>query len=100
MQQLDLTEGEHRRDLGIEKVTSHNGNWLATARLTAEGIARRHGKVSSDELREVLGDHQPDHPNAYGSVFRDKRFQAIGFKKSENPSRHAGMIRVYRLADG
>lgn len=98
MQQLDLTEGQHLRDIGIEKVAGHNTTWIETARLTAEGICRRHGQVTSDDLREVMAGNEPDHPNAWGAVFsRCKRFKKIGYTQSRMPSRHAAVIAIWAL---
>jgi len=57
-------------------------------------IAVKQGHVSANDLRRVADYHdmQPDHHNAWGSVFRGPEWVAIGFEKNSRPSAHARRV--------
>ena len=91
--------GEQRKRRGIKKVATNNRDWLVKIRAVAVRICKRCGSVSSDDLRRWAdkNDCQPKHPNAWGAVFRGKQWVSVAFKKSETPSRHASLQRVWEL---
>ena len=95
-EQFDLLEARNLRDEGIERVSSHNTEFLVTARKAARYICSVRGECTTDDVRRLL-DIEPDHPNAWGSVFR-KGFVWTGkYRQSEVVSRRGGMQRVWRL---
>ena len=91
-------DGEALRDKGIQKVSINNQLWLERARGVAASVAAYKGSVTTDDLRGDTLIGEPGHPNAWGAVFRDKRFKPVGYTKSQIPSTHARMIRVWGLA--
>jgi hypothetical protein len=97
--QLALT-GLELRDQGIASLERHG--WVHEARKAAVLICyrtfdgRRYGPVTSDDVHDVMV--KPPHPNAYGAIFKDKRFTWTGeWVQSKRPEAHARMIRVWRL---
>jgi hypothetical protein len=99
MKQLDLLQGRRLRDLGIESVSSHNTEWIDRARAIARQLIVYRLQVTADELRFVMGDDEPDHPNAWGAVFKTKEFKRIGFKQSATKTRHAAIVGIWTLND-
>lgn len=85
------------RDAGIERVESHNTTWVKTARSYAVMIASKRGEVTADDVRALFGE-KPDHPNAWGAVFRSPNLKWSGrMKQSTTLSRHAGLQRVWEF---
>lgn len=100
MSQTELFRGRQLRDQGMQRVQSHNQAWLEVARAVAGRIAARQGVVCTDDVREQL-DVKPDHPNAWGAVFKSPEFEPTGrFVQSRTPSRHASVQRQWRLKEG
>jgi len=92
--------GERRRDSGTSRVKANNKNFVEQMRIWAEGHASRYGRVTAADVRghaNRIG-VEPEHPNAWGSVFKDKRFVQLGTEISSTPSRNAGIIRIWGLA--
>ena len=89
--------GEQLRDEGIERVTSHNEEWIAWVRQLARKICALHGSVTTDDLRAwaAIEHRHPDHPNAWGGVFRAKGWVRVGYTKSERALAHARPIGVW-----
>lgn len=101
--QLPLTPAGARstglelRDQGIASLERHP--WLSMARKVAERLcaAGVSGTITSDDLHIVMG--PPPHPNAWGALFKDKRFTATGERvRSTRPSAHGRWVMVWRLA--
>lgn len=98
-----LTLGEVLRDEGMERVAEHNTDWLSDARREAARVCARQGVVSAVEVRQWadrandgLG-YYPDHPNAWGSIFRGPQWQATGeWVQCQHPDGHARSVRVWR----
>lgn len=95
MTQIGLFEGRQRRDKGLAKVSQGFGWWLEQARFLAEKIARQQGRVSSDDIREACPLPETAHHNLMGAVFKDPRFQPVGYTPSQRPSAHGRIIRIY-----
>lgn len=96
-----LTLGESLRDSGIKRVSDNNREWLEEMRTEARWQCALYGHVTIDELREHahrLG-WAPEHPNAWGAVFKQKCWECIGCKKSRIASNHAREVRVWRLKE-
>lgn len=81
---------------------------LELARHIARSYARTHGRVTADDVREVmcgrqttpsdigLGYHWRELGNAAGSIFRGNEWECIGWEKSGFDTRHGNRIGVYR----
>ena len=99
--QLDLIEARRRRDRGIALVSGNNQKFIDWARHTALLEIHRHGSVTIDSIRDIqkfYGVDNPTHRNAYGAIFRDKRFKHIGYAQSKQVSNHGREIKVWGLA--
>jgi len=92
-------QGDLLRDQGKARVSTHNKSWLYWARNRAEHAIRVNGDTTTDDVREIAETcaYHPDHKNVWGCVFNDKRFKAIGYKKSTIPSNHSRKITVWAL---
>jgi len=95
----ELTEatGRELRDEGLERVSSHNADWLERVRLEARRVSAWKGHVSADDVREradKLG-LVPTHRNAWGAVFKDEGWKPVGWKLSKRPAAHGRAVRVW-----
>jgi len=95
------TCGECRRAIGLDSVEGSNMEWIDWIRGRARLIATRQGHVHTGELRRVAAFHdwEPEHPNAWGAVFRGGEWEPIGLVKNETPSAHARRIFRWKLKD-
>ena len=98
-QQRDLFAGEELKEKGQKRVEGNNAGFVREMRAQAERICSVKGSVTSDDLREYarIRGMVPDHPNAWGSIFRGKRWVRVGYRKSEIASNHARTIAVWTL---
>lgn len=89
------------RDDGIRQVASHNSDWLYTMRAYARHCCDVSGQVTSDDLHEFaqLIHCQPDHPNAWGAVFKEAGWVCTGRVRSKRPSAHAREIKIWQWRD-
>lgn len=98
-----LSEGERLKASGMKRaIGSHDRQTaLQQARRIAEKFAKqRMAKWATiddvlqykPDLRELLG-------NAAGSVFKDGRWRFLRYVKSERPSNHGRVIRVWQLKE-
>jgi hypothetical protein len=96
---FSLAESRQLRDEGMYLSASQlsAAEWLRRAKDTAYFIATRNGEVSADEVLRIMPRPSDVHPNATGSLFRDKRFKLVGYKTSSKVSAHARRIGVYEL---
>jgi len=97
-QDLFGSEGLDGKREGLEQVTKNNPDFVTTMRDIAISMSLRWGSVNSDDLRRAALEMslEPNHPNAWGAVFRGKEWKPIGWKHSRLKSNHARMIRVWR----
>lgn len=92
-----LSLGEQLRDERMAVVEGHNESWVFRAREAAYKHASLFGTVSMNDVIRLVG-MPAGHPNACGSVFRDRRFEKTGqFIASDRPERHSGMQQVWKL---
>lgn len=99
--QLNLFTSRQARDKGIAKVSSHNVEMLKKIRVVAIQTAKAHypEPITIEEVQwdcDVRGIECP-HPNLWGAVFKIPEFECCGFTQSKQVSRHAGLIRLWRL---
>lgn len=99
MQNLDLFQGQKLRDIGVMRVYINSSTWVDEARDIAKKLARLNGQVSSDDVLDYYPRPDDVHPNATGSIFREKCWKKIGYKPSELPSAHARVIGIYQLIE-
>jgi hypothetical protein len=92
-------KGRDLRDAGIAAVSIGREDWIAKARRTAMNIAGRNGQVSINEVRLYLDLPDDCSPNLWGSVFKSKDFEAVGYCQATHPSAHARVVRVYKLKE-
>lgn len=106
-QDLNLETSEHRqaiehgqrlKDRGQGVVESNNENFVWLMRKKAELIESISGQVSIDDLRRWAAERniEPDHCNAWGTIFKGKNWVAIGRIRSAIPSNHARWITVWQ----
>ena len=90
--------GEQLKLDGLNRVEENNQAWVDKIRERAIEMCLVMGEVSSDELRywaDAANCH-PEHPNAWGAVFRGKCWRPIGYKRSTYKSNHARRITIWR----
>jgi len=72
--------------------------WAEDAVATIIGLAHSQEHLTAEDLAREL--RRPPHPNMYGAAFTSARSQglieAAGYTISRTPSRHHGVIRVWR----
>jgi hypothetical protein len=92
--------GRASKNVGQDLVEENNRTFVATMRRRAVDIAMAKGRVTSDDLRRFAFAEgiKPDHPNAWGAVFRGHELVEIGRTKSRLTSNHHREIRVWGLS--
>lgn len=91
---MSMTAGDVLKEEGKASVRNANRAFVDTMREEAKIISDARGWVCSDDLRAVAKVMQlePNHPNAWGSVFGKAGWTCIGYMKSELPSNHSRII--------
>lgn len=95
---FDYAEGQRRKEKGIAAVAEANPLFLDLARKRAVMISSSNGRVNSDQLRhwaESVG-LNPRHHNAWGSVFKGKCWECVGYTVSARPEAHGRRIAEWR----
>ena len=73
-------------------------DWSADAVATIIALSHAQSIVTADDLAREM--RKPPHPNAVGAAFSAARslgfIEAHGYTTSNTPSRHHGVIRVWR----
>lgn len=95
--------GQARKEEGVRAVAIHNITFLNAIRHIAVKISRENGGfVTADDLREYADREgiKPNHPNAWGSVFRSAPrgfvFRKTGaYQASRYPSNNGRTIPVW-----
>ena len=92
-----MNEGERLKREGMKLAADKRPDDLLIARDIAKMLCRAYGTVTADQVQERL-DKRIDLGNAAGSIFKGGAFTWTGeYVKSVRRSRHAGLIRVWRL---
>jgi len=98
---FDRQEADAQKEAGLDKVEKNSERFVDVMRAYARVVARRPPwSVTSDDLRAYA--HrcglEPNHPNAWGAVFRGAEWKQVGWTKSRLVSNHSRAIRIWRLA--
>ena len=99
MSQLGLFYGEKLKQHGLAAIEIKEGNFVGNARAIATLLAKKNGKVTMDDVREITDELglAPESSNAWGSVFQHGGFKYVGMCKSRRPSNHARLVRIWSL---
>ncbi|MEM6485324.1 MAG: hypothetical protein AAF662_10110 [Pseudomonadota bacterium] len=94
-----MLDGETQKQQGLDLVVLNNQEFVKCMREHAESIALHKGDVSADDLRPVaerIG-IEPNHPNAWGAIFKGRVFRRKSSVKSRWPSNHGRYITLWEL---
>jgi hypothetical protein len=92
--------GRQLRDDALAGLEQKRFEWIQLARGHAVQIAKQSGRVSINELREVISLPEDHHPNTWGAVLRCKDLEPFTFGVAKHAAAHARVVRYYRLAGG
>lgn len=92
-------KGRDLRDAGIAAVSIGREDWIAKARDMAIWIAKQSGKVTINDVRQLIDLPDDFHHNTWGAVLRGNAFEPIGYCQATHPSAHARVVRVYKLKE-
>ena len=95
----DLTIGRVLRDSQLALFEQRDTEFLSHCRTIAVEVARKVGTVSINDIRAQVRLPAHVHPSVLGSVFKSKKFQAIGYTEAAHKAAHARVVRVYKLID-
>jgi hypothetical protein len=94
---LDAALANTEKQYGLDQVELHHLPFVTAMRKMAAAVAKREGQVTCDRLRFLAAGFglKPDHPNAWGAIFRGKDWRCIGREPSQVVSNHAREIKVW-----
>ena len=95
----DLNIGRSLRDSQLALFEQRDTEFLSHCRTIAVEVAQKVGTVSINDIRAQVLLPAHVHPSVLGSVFKSKRFQAVGFTEAAHKAAHARVVRVYKLID-
>ena len=97
MTQLQL--GQQRREKVMDHFESVGRWWLEEARQVARQIALSRGVVTSDDVKDVIGEPPEGlHHNIAGAIFRrGKEWEWVGMVPSRRALNNASLISQWRL---
>lgn len=98
MNQIIPTKIETKADIKPNFENS-NGPWLNAARAIAIGIIRQHGSATAEDVRKLCPPPPDAHPNVMGALFKDIRFEPIGFEEARRKTSKGRIIRRYKLRE-
>jgi hypothetical protein len=74
--------------------------WWSCAMSALKTEARTGRVFAADDLQEIYGLADPDHPNRWGALFNvaahEDLIEHVGYRKSRRPSRASGVLRTWR----
>lgn len=92
-------KGRDLRDAGIAAVSIGREDWISKARDMAIWVAKQSGKVTINDVRQLIDLPDDFHHNTWGAVLRGDAFEPIGYCQATHPSAHALVVRVYKLKE-
>ena len=104
---MTMTLGEQLKESGQARVLAHQEpTWCEDVERCILWMAQSEDfpVFTLDDIRECFPAtcQEPTHPNAWGALFthlaKTKRIVCVGYRPSTRPSRHAGIVRVWRRA--
>jgi hypothetical protein len=96
--EFNLQAGINSRDVGMELSASAKKAQLEISRHCAEEMARsNNGYCSIDQVQHAMSIKGLSLGMAAGSVFKDGRWDFIGYQKSARVSNHARPVSIWRL---
>ena len=95
----DLAMGRALRDAQLSLFEHRDTAFLTHCRALAVEIARTQGTVCINDIRSQVRLPAELHPSVLGSVFKSKKFKAIGFTEATHAAAHARVVRVYQLSE-
>jgi len=95
----DLAIGRALRDAQLNLFEHRDTEFLSHCRALAVDIARAQGTVCINDIRAQVRLPAHVHPSVLGSVFKSKKFMAIGFTEATHAAAHARVVRVYKLIE-
>ena len=73
--------------------------WADRAEHAMNTLTDRGLPFTADDLRDLIGDHEPHHPNAIGALFNAHRaaghITPTGYHTSRHPKRNGGTQRTW-----
>lgn len=91
--------GRSIRDNQLALFEVRDTEFLSRCRQLAVEVCHLQGTVCINDIRARIDLPEGMHPSVLGSVFKNKRFQAIGFTEATHREAHARVIRVYKLTE-
>jgi len=91
--------GRSIRDNQLALFEHRDTEFLSRCRQLAVEVCRAQGTFCINDIRARIELPAGMHPSVLGSVFKNKKFQAIGFTEASHPKAHARVIRVYKLIE-
>lgn len=99
---MSISIGRLLRDKSIDRVAfsnEHRARWLSMARDVAVLIAKKNGRVTSDDVRKALPVPEGVDPRILGAVFRFGKWEKIGYTATSMRQAHARPISVWKLRE-
>lgn len=95
---LSLASAIAARDYGIDAISLSHEPFISIMRKVAVTISQRDGQVTSDMLRLLASSWglMPQHPNAWGAIFKTKGWRMIDRRQSQIVTSHARWIGVWK----
>lgn len=89
------------RDLALMQVENNHQVFVETMRSVAMRLLREKKVISADDLHEWADANNVKAPcaAAWGPIFKSKAFICVGYTMSRRETRHAGLIRQWKLRE-
>jgi hypothetical protein len=98
MAQLSLEDPEVLKREGMERAARTSPDWLSWARREAVKISCKTGSVSAVDIRKLCHEHDlwPQSDNAWGSLFRGKQWEHVGWTQAKHAEGHARDVKAWK----
>lgn len=92
---MEATSIFEKRILPLFEAT--RADWLETARLVAEELGRDGREVTVDDVRAIVPPPDEVDPRVMGSIFKSKRWECVGYRRSKRPECHNRPVGIFKL---